>query len=156
MERDGCDRRGRQQRSESEYLSSCKTAVLTWYIEHFNGPLNGAGVKTISVLQTFYLTLSLPFLLLSLYAILPPPCLRASVGLVLQWYGFHQSIITSEGGCFSKTLFPIFVPLFLSKVSFHNAWYHFMLCIQCSFLYSSSQYDNLLSYCQLQFDVFLI
>lgn len=84
MEREGCDRRGRQQRSERESLCSCMTAVLAWYIELFNGPVNAAGMKTISVLQTFYLTLPLPFLPLPLYPELPPPCLRASVGLVWQ------------------------------------------------------------------------
>lgn len=115
MEREGCDRRGRQQRSERESLSRCMTAVLAQYIELFNGPVNAAGMKIISVLQTFYLTLPLPFLLLPFYPKLPPPCLKASVGLVWQRYGFHQSITTSEAGRFSETLFfPIFAPFFFS------------------------------------------
>lgn len=90
MEREGCVIRGRQQRSERESLSSCMTAVLAWYKKLFNGPVN-TGMKTISALQTFYLTLPLPFLLLPPLYHIPsslPHGLSGS-GLVWQWYGFH-------------------------------------------------------------------
>lgn len=121
MEREECDRRGSQQRSESESLSSCKTAVLAWHIELFNGPANAAGMKTISALQTFYLKLPLPFLLLSLYPILLP-----ALGPLWAWSG--------NGMVFISQLQPLklaaflkhssFLLFFLSEVSFHSAWYH--------------------------------
>lgn len=75
----------RQQISESESLSSCMTEVLAWYIELFSGSVNVAGTNTISELQTFYLTLSLPFLLQLFNPIFPPVCLITLVGLAMVW-----------------------------------------------------------------------
>lgn len=49
MEREGCDKRGRQQRSEREWLSSCMTEVLAcWYIELLDGSVNAANENHIN------------------------------------------------------------------------------------------------------------
>lgn len=166
MESEGCDRRGRQQRSETESMSSCMTAVLAWYIEPFNSPANAAGMKTISALQTFYLILPLPFLLLPLYPIFPPPCLMASVGLAMvcfslvnynlwSWPLFWNTLLSYFCSFFFSLRSPFtllgttFLSDFFPTLNFTEYWsstHRSVLWTLCSFLYSSRRYENL--FCQ--------
>ncbi len=132
-------------------------------------------ISTADFLPHITSPLAAPALLSQTPSSLPEGLCRS--GLATVWFSLVNYKIWSCP-CFWNTLLSYFCSFFfLSEVSVHSAWYHLpfsffplwislcikaqpvthhsMLWTQCSPLYSSSHYDNLLSNCQFKFDVFL-